>query len=269
MERTIESKAGRASDPQGASGAPGTGGPRGGDPLYIRVARTLKDEIVGGTWPVGAQLPTEDELCTRFAVSRYTVREALRRLREEGLVASRQGAGTVVVPPRASDSYVLNTLSISDLMAFASGTRFEIEAIRMAPVDAKLAARIGVEGGTEWLAVTGYRHDEASDAPLCRTEYYIHRDYASVGRLLQRHNGPIFPLIEDLFALTITEVHQDIAATIIPPALADGLKVKAGSAALEVCRTYRIDDGKIAQITINTYPASRFRHTMTLKRVKA
>jgi GntR family transcriptional regulator len=72
------------------------------DPLYLQVVRALKDEIVSGVHPVGSQLPTEEELCARFSVSRYTVREALRRLREDNLVSSRQGAGTVVVPPRPS-----------------------------------------------------------------------------------------------------------------------------------------------------------------------
>src|SRR4030081_1870042 len=55
------------------------------DPLYLQVVRALKDEIVGGVHPVGSQLPTEEELCERFSVSRYTVREALRLLREDHL----------------------------------------------------------------------------------------------------------------------------------------------------------------------------------------
>jgi DNA-binding GntR family transcriptional regulator len=75
------------------------------DPLYMQVVRALKDEIVSGIYPVGSQLPTEEELCDRFSVSRYTVREALRRLREDSLVSSRQGAGTTVVPPHPADSF--------------------------------------------------------------------------------------------------------------------------------------------------------------------
>src|SRR5215831_14348345 len=71
--------------------------------LYLQVVQILKQEIVDGTYPVGTQLPTEDKLCERFSVSRYTVREALRRLREDNLVSSRQGAGTVVAPQRTSD----------------------------------------------------------------------------------------------------------------------------------------------------------------------
>src|SRR6201985_3229058 len=62
------------------------------DPLYLQLVRALKEEIVSGVYPVGSQLPTEEELCERFSVSRYTVREALRRLREDNLVPPRQAA---------------------------------------------------------------------------------------------------------------------------------------------------------------------------------
>ena len=75
------------------------------DHRYLQVARTLRKEIVDGVYPVGSQLPTEQQLCERFEVSRYTVREALRRLRDDNLVASRPRAGTLVVPrPEASSS---------------------------------------------------------------------------------------------------------------------------------------------------------------------
>src|SRR6201995_323285 len=94
------------------------------DPLYLQVVRALKDEIVSGAFPIGSQLPTEEDLCARFSVSRYTVREALRRLRDDRLVASRRGAGTTVVPPSASGSYVHEVTSFEDLITYAIGVRF-------------------------------------------------------------------------------------------------------------------------------------------------
>ncbi len=105
-------------------------------------------------------------------------------------------------------------------------------------------------------------------ADVIRVRATANRDFAAVGRLLQRHTGPIFPLIEDLFGRSIVEVHQEIAATLISPALAGGLKVKAGTAALEIRRPYKMSNGEIAQVTINSHPASRFRHSMTTRRVK-
>jgi DNA-binding GntR family transcriptional regulator len=238
------------------------------DHRYLQVARTLRKEIVDGVYPVGSQLPTEHELCERFEVSRYTVREALRRLRDDNLVASRPRAGTLVVPRPATNSYAQDVMSINDLLAFASGAQFEIESNAMVTIDGDLAARSGLTMGSEWLAVRGYRQADGTSPPVCRTEYYINRAFAAVGRLLHRHSGAIFPLIEDLFGVSIVEVHQEISAIVTSPELADGLKVNAGSAALAMQRTYRTSDGEVAQVTINTHPASRYRHSMTMRRVK-
>src|ERR1700742_2446911 len=127
------------------------------DHRYLQVARTLRKEIVDGVYPVGSQLPTEHELCERFAVSRYTIREALRRLREDNLVSSRPRAGTLVVPRPSSDSYVQHVMSINDLVAFATDARFETDSIAMVTIDDELAARTGLTTGEQWLTVSGYR----------------------------------------------------------------------------------------------------------------
>lgn len=234
---------------------------------YLQVARALRKEIVDGVYPVGSQLPTEHELCDRFAVSRYTVREALRRLREDNLVSSRPRTGTLVVPRPSSSSYAQDVMSINDLLAFAAGTRFEIESNTMVTIDAELAERTGLEIGAQWLAVRGYRRDADAGTPICRTEYYVNRAFAAVGRMLQRHSGPIFPLIEDLYGVSVTEVHQEITAIALPADLAEALADTAGAPALQMQRAYTTSEGEVAQVTVNTHPAARYRHSMTMRRV--
>ncbi len=237
-------------------------------PLYLQIARILRADIVSGAYPLGSQMPTEEVLCARFEVSRFTVREALRKLREDNLISSRQGAGTIVAPQRRADAYAQDLMSINDLVSWSVGKRFAFDSMEMVAVDDKLATRTGLTRGEEWLAVCGYGFTGDDKAPECWAEYYINKDFAAVGRLLPRHTGPIFPLIEDLFGQKVVEVHQDIGAAVITPALAEGLKVKAGTAVLEVRRAFNLANGKTAQVTISTYPAQRFRHSMTMRRVK-
>jgi len=110
----------------------------------------------------------------------------------------------------------------------------------------------------------GFQRNEGSEFPLCRAEDDIDRGCAAVGRLLQRDSGPIFPLIEDLFGLSIVVVRQEIAAVLIPAELA----VRAGTPALEVDRARTTSDGAVAQVAVNTHPASRFWQSMTLRRVR-
>jgi GntR family transcriptional regulator, transcriptional repressor for pyruvate dehydrogenase complex len=67
------------------------------DQLYGQILQ----QIVAGTLKEGERLPSEQEICRAFGVSRPTVREALTRLHADGLVASRQGSGSFVLrrPP--------------------------------------------------------------------------------------------------------------------------------------------------------------------------
>jgi len=239
------------------------------DHRYLRVARVLRKEIADGVYPIGSQLPTEHELCERFAVSRYTVREALRRLREDNLVVSRPRAGTVVIPRAATNCYAQDVVSIDDLVAFAAGAQFEIDSNAIVTLDAEVAARTGLPTGTQWLAVRGNRRAEGQNAPICRTEYYINRSFAGVGRLLQRHSGPIFPMIEDVFGVSVTEVRQHIRAVIISPELATELVVAPGTAGLQMQRRYTTSEGEIAQVTVNTHAGDDYRYSMTLHRVSS
>ena len=240
------------------------------DHRYLQVARALRKEIVDGVYPVGSQLPTEHQLCERFSVSRYTVREALRRLRDDNLVASRPRAGTLVVPRPSSDSYVQDVVSINDLLAFATGAQFAIESTGMV----RDRRRVGQPGPGLPAAKSGWPCKRFPPDRGCRRFRCAGPSTTStgrlpaVGRLLQRHSGPIFPLIEDIFGLSIVEVRQEIAAVLISSTLAGQLRVEVGSPALEVHRTYATSDGQVAQLTINTHPASRFRHSMTMRRVR-
>lgn len=64
--------------------------------LSTVVFEGLMARIRSGDLGPGAQLPTESELCEAFEVSRTVVREAVARLRAEGLVVPRQGKGVFV-----------------------------------------------------------------------------------------------------------------------------------------------------------------------------
>lgn len=237
-------------------------------PLYLQLSRQLKRAILEGVYPVGARLPTEGELVERYGVSRHTVREALRQLRNEGLVTSKQGAGTTVSQPLDTESDIHQVMSINDLLAFATDACYDIDEVGIQTLDRTAAVRTGLPEGQQWLRVAGLRVDLVSGEPQCQTEYYIHRDYASVGRILPKHRGPVFPLLESLYGLRVVEVSQQISAVLLGDSLAHSLNAEPGSAALEVRRAYKTDDGTVVQVTVNTHPASRFKHVMTIRRVK-
>ena len=73
--------------------------------LSTVVAEGLSERIVSGRLQPGAQLPTEAELCAEYEVSRTVVREAVARLRSDGLVVPQQGRGIFVSATPAARNF--------------------------------------------------------------------------------------------------------------------------------------------------------------------
>ena len=69
-------------------------------PLYFQLARLLIDDINSGRWQAGDRLPSESEICDRYGVSRATVRQALLRLENEGMIQRLKGRGTFIADSR-------------------------------------------------------------------------------------------------------------------------------------------------------------------------
>jgi GntR family transcriptional regulator len=69
-------------------------------PFYFQLAELLEEEIVAGRWAPGARVPSENELGSRYGLSRTTIRQALARLEQEGLVSRKKGRGTFVADSR-------------------------------------------------------------------------------------------------------------------------------------------------------------------------
>jgi GntR family transcriptional repressor for pyruvate dehydrogenase complex len=64
--------------------------------LRSQIYSNLKEKLMRGAWKEGEKLPSEQEFCSLFGVSRVTVRAALQQLEIMGLVETRQGEGTFV-----------------------------------------------------------------------------------------------------------------------------------------------------------------------------
>lgn len=68
-------------------------------PLYLQLHDTIREQIKAGEFKPGHQIPSEDKLSEMYSVSRVTVRSALLRLVQEGVLVKRHGKGTFVAMP--------------------------------------------------------------------------------------------------------------------------------------------------------------------------
>ena len=65
--------------------------------LTERVAQLLREKVDRGDFAVGTKLPAEGKMAQQLGVSRTVVREAVSRLKSDGLLESRQGSGVFVL----------------------------------------------------------------------------------------------------------------------------------------------------------------------------
>ncbi len=103
--------------------------------LTDRVTEALSQMIRSGEYPPRTRLPTETEMGSRFGVSRTVIREAVSRLKSEGLVESRQGVGVFVrdrsldTPFRIDPNVVESMRSIMHIVELRRGIEAEMAAL--------------------------------------------------------------------------------------------------------------------------------------------
>ena len=70
--------------------------PGSGEPLYLQVARLLRERIASGSIGLGEPLPSENALRDRYGINRSVARQAYDLLESEGLAVNRRGLGRYV-----------------------------------------------------------------------------------------------------------------------------------------------------------------------------
>ncbi len=70
---------------------------------YQKVIEWITENIDSGVLRPGERIPSENELCDRFDLSRQTIRHAIAQMAEDGLLESRRGSGTYVSDIRAQE----------------------------------------------------------------------------------------------------------------------------------------------------------------------
>ncbi|GAA4558196.1 GntR family transcriptional regulator [Planotetraspora kaengkrachanensis] len=138
---------------------------------YEHIAGELRDAIVRGDYRIGAQLPTEAELASRFNAARGTVRQAVAVLVAEGLVGTRQGARRIVLGSERSQSF-------AELHSFAQWARsvghraggLVLDSHRR-PSTPSEAVRLAITPGEEVLSVLRLRRLDGEPVLVERTVY--------------------------------------------------------------------------------------------------
>ena len=230
------------------------------------IADALWSDIRRGVYKIGDLLPSEPVLSLRFGVSRHTVRAALRRLHELGVVSSRQGVGTEVKQARLASRYSQTFDSAEDLLQYAATTTVRLIDRAEIVVDAEQAAYLGCERGEHWQRIRTVRSEPAGASVVAYSEIHIPQAFAAIVDGLSKSRQPIFASIERRFHETIVEIRQDInGICAMEPEEAAFLGLPDNAPGMEITRRYIGSHGRVLEVARSVHPSGLFSYSMRVR----
>lgn len=230
----------------------------GRQPLYLSLARTLMREIEQGRYPLGTALPPEESLTRHYGVSRHTVRQALRELKDEGVIWSRAGIGTIVRSKPQTPRFFAGIKTVWDLLQFVDATQMHVLRRGEVVADAQLAEQLRCQAGQAWFGIDILRKLPREKVPLSFLQVYVRPEYAAAIGPEKVFTRPIYSMLEERFGLRIVEVKQEITAANLEPEMARAVKAQENQAALRITRYYLDRSGTIVEVGIGYYPSGRY-----------
>src|SRR5580698_8150140 len=229
-------------------------------PLYFQIAENLKQAISDGTLKPGERLDNELDLTERLGVSRPTVRQAVQRLVDQGLVVRRRGLGTVVVSPRIMRSVALTSL-YDDLASSGREPATTVLAIESLSADDEIAAALSVPAGTPVLSVQRLRL--ADGTPLALMHNYLPAGLLRSEPRDALEKTGLYELLRSQ-GVQLQAGEQAIGARKATAHEAKMLEAPRGATVLTMTRTAFDQNGTPVEHGSHAYLAERYSFRMTL-----
>ncbi|MQY16225.1 putative HTH-type transcriptional regulator YurK [Streptomyces sp. RB5] len=250
-------------------------------PLAQRIADELRAEIESGAYEDDGRLPTTRELAARYATTGETIRQAIIRLKNTGLVTGRQGGGVFVRtrPPMKRlgiQRYDKARWRDGDEVAFvadrvASGRPYrrgdQTQTVRKVPAAPVVAAALGVPEGAEVYERARLIRDD--DQPTHTLTSYYRPSHVEGTRLVDPAPGPAGPgggfrVFHEL-GLEPHHMTEALHARMPTPAETERLQLPPGEPVMELSRTTRTADGTVIEYATGVHAASRFSWSYTFE----
>ncbi|WP_326820806.1 GntR family transcriptional regulator [Streptosporangium sp. NBC_01756] len=232
------------------------------DPVYLRVVADIRRQIVDGSLPPGASIPSRAQLTRKYGVGETAARHALRVLAAEGLIVGRVGSGhyvrtqPVLLPLHRLRFHDHHAPFGADISSHGTRTTWDW---RTEPAEATpdIAQRLRLD----------------DSAPVTRTHYVFRGDGrpiqlatsyepAGLGETAAEENlrGPVARL--SALGFKITEIVEQVYTRVPQPAESDTLALPTGVHVLHVERTHWAGDRPVETSDI-VIPGDRYRLVYT------
>lgn len=243
-------------------------------PRFQQVRLILRERIRGGHYEAGLPLPGERQLAEEFGVARVTVRSALARLQEEGLVERSRGKGTVptarhaAAPARASAQAVQTVRGglLDNIVSVSMRTRVQVLEWKRMPAPPAVSAALSLPPGAPVLKVVRVRKFKAQ--PISYTEVFVPGDLAAA---LDRHTLQDTPMLVALaqHGVEVVSAEQTLGAAVADLDVARIFRIAPGVPLLRVSRVASDAEGRPVQFLVGLYHPERYTYQMRLTRAGA
>ncbi|ASN53403.1 GntR family transcriptional regulator [Sinomonas sp. R1AF57] len=235
---------------------------------YRTIAADLAGRIQHGQWEIGAFLPSEPDLAAEYGCSRETVRAALKRLEDLGLISRRKGQGTKVIRTVPAEQFHSRLGSIEELTQYGQSASRSIQAVERVRAHGAVAALFGKDEGTELVRLTTLRRNpEAESSPVARSEVFLSpEDFQLVEGELEDSQRLVADLVAERSGRRLVRVLQSIQAVPLDEETAPALNRAAGDIGLRLSRRYIDEEGKVFALVISTHPGDAFVYESVLER---
>lgn len=122
------------------------------EPAYLQLANILRQQISEGLFRPGDQLPSESQLCRRYAISPMTVRRAINLLADQGVVHTAQGRGTFVASLELSTA-VFDLHDLESLFKAEPGGSIRLLDARVVSADERTARKLDLDTGQSTIYI--------------------------------------------------------------------------------------------------------------------
>lgn len=210
----------------------------GSGPLWSRVEADLRARIEADEFP--DVFPGEHALAAEYGISRHTVREALRRLRQEGVVLAERGR----TPRVAADGVLHQPLGAlySLFQSVESSGRTQRSVVRALEVraDPDVAPRLGLPGDTRLTYLERLRL--ADDVPLALDQVWLPADATEALLDADLTRTALYDELRLRCGVVMAGGTEDIRAVLVDTQRADLLGVEVPAAAFLIERTGCVAD---------------------------
>lgn len=233
---------------------------------YLELADELRAAVLRGDFSGSKTFPTESVLCKNYGVSRFTVREALRTLTQEGLIKRRRGSGTMVQPASARGGTLHQPLSnVGEILQYATGTTISFDKLGPQEVSPDIAEKTGMSPTGEWYVFRGARRAESRRRPIALTYAWVHPDLAEAVSRFEDGSPTLFGQIEQFTGRTVNRVTQDIQAVKATEEVAETLGLETDDPVLLILRCYFDKNDQLFEISASYHPGDRFTYSMHIE----